>query len=135
MTDIHDWINKLKPLAMAVSQNSYSPYSGFKVGAALVCDNGRTQVGCNFENASFGLTQCAERNAIGAAISAGEVREAAVLDHIERPERLLGDREGAGAIPEDRLSDQVPQEPSRAFGFPAKLVSRLIVDEAMAVPV
>ena len=61
----------LKEMAMVACRNSYSPYSKFSVGAAVMSDDGRAFAGCNVENASYGMTQCAERNAVGAAISAG----------------------------------------------------------------
>ena len=61
----------LKEMAVVACGNSYSPYSKFSVGAAVIDTDGRAFAGCNVENASYGMTQCAERNAIGAAISSG----------------------------------------------------------------
>ena len=58
--------------AQTVRQNSYSPYSGFKVGAAVLTSKGNIYTGTNIENAAFGDTVCAERNAIFAAVCAGE---------------------------------------------------------------
>lgn len=58
--------------AKKASENSYSPYSSFPVGACVLYDNGNRYLGCNVENASYGLAICAERNAISSAISNGE---------------------------------------------------------------
>ena len=68
MTDYEVILKKAKE----VSQNAYTPYSKFNVGACVLCESGNTYTGCNFENASYGLTVCAERNAIGSAVAAGE---------------------------------------------------------------
>ena len=57
--------------ALAVRENAYCPYSGFKVGAALVDDQGQTHVGCNVENAAYPQGNCAETSAIGAMVAAG----------------------------------------------------------------
>ncbi|MBQ3518881.1 MAG: cytidine deaminase [Clostridia bacterium] len=56
----------------SVRKNSYSPYSNYKVGAALLAKSGKIYIGTNFENAAFGAGICAERVALGSAISAGE---------------------------------------------------------------
>ena len=62
---------KLIDLATEVMENSYSPYSRFKVGAAIECGNGAVFTGCNIENAAFGATMCAEAAAVASAVSAG----------------------------------------------------------------
>jgi cytidine deaminase len=59
----------LLQLARAAQQNAHAPYSNFKVGAAVLLENGEIFTGCNVENASYGLTNCAERSAIFAAVS------------------------------------------------------------------
>ena len=63
--------NSLLRLAREAMKMSYSPYSSYPVGAALHCTDGRIFTGCNIENASFGLTNCAERTAMFKAISEG----------------------------------------------------------------
>jgi len=64
-------IEKLYARARSASDNAYSPYSGARVGACVVDDNGNIYSGCNVENSSYGLTQCAERNALATAVAAG----------------------------------------------------------------
>ena len=59
-------------LAEKAMENAYAPYSKFKVGAALLCSDGRVYTGCNIENASYGASNCAERTAVFKAISEGE---------------------------------------------------------------
>ncbi len=65
-------INELINKAKNAREHSYSPYSRFKVGAALKTKNGMVFTGCNIENSSYSLSICAEREAIFKAISAGE---------------------------------------------------------------
>ena len=64
-------IAKLTEMAVEARKNSYSPYSGYAVGAALLCDDGTIITGCNMENAAYGPTLCAERCAIYKAVSEG----------------------------------------------------------------
>ena len=58
--------------AKAAAQNAYVPYSKFKVGACALFENGNIYTGCNVENSSYGLSLCAERNALSTAIAQGE---------------------------------------------------------------
>lgn len=70
---------KLHKLAVEARQNAYAPYSKFKVGAAIVTGDGTVFTGSNVENASFGATVCAERNAIFKAANAGHRNIAQIL--------------------------------------------------------
>lgn len=63
---------RLVDSAVKVREYAYAKYSGFKVGAALLCDDGRIYTGCNIENSSYPATICAERVAFSSAISEGE---------------------------------------------------------------
>ena len=66
--DFQELMNNAKEAA----KNSYSPFSRFAVGAAVITPSGKIYKGCNVENSSFGLTNCAERTAIFKAVSEGE---------------------------------------------------------------
>lgn len=63
---------ELMNIAKEASKNAYCPYSKFSVGACLLYENGNIYSGCNVENSSYGLSLCAERNAISTAIASGE---------------------------------------------------------------
>src|SRR5271165_2860766 len=69
MTPTPEEARLLQQAATQAAENAYAPYSGFRVGAALLLDDGSTVTGCNVENASYGLTICAERSALVRAVS------------------------------------------------------------------
>lgn len=85
MTELE--IQKLIDGAIKARENSYSPYSHFAVGAALLCEDGTIYEGCNIENASYGLTNCAERTAVFKAVSEGHItfKALAVVADTEEP--------------------------------------------------
>ena len=90
--------------AIAAMEYAYAPYSGFRVGAALLCDDGTVYTGCNVENAAFSPTICAERTAFAKAISDGKRSFAALA--------VCGGRDGvlSGICPPCGVCRQVLQE-------------------------
>ncbi|MBU1309629.1 MAG: cytidine deaminase [Gammaproteobacteria bacterium] len=77
----------LQQAAQQAAAQAYAPYSKFPVGVAVLADSGKIYSGCNVENASYGGTVCAERNAIAAAVVAGERKFRALL--VYTPQQLL----------------------------------------------
>src|SRR5882757_5866825 len=70
---------RLEKTARAAAKSAYAPYSKFRVGAAILTESGKIYSGCNVENASYGLCNCAERTAIFTAAAAGERKLKAVV--------------------------------------------------------
>lgn len=103
-------------LAIQATEKAYAPYSGYRVGAALLSKDGRVFTGCNVENASFTPTVCAERTAVFKAVSEG-VRDFAML-------AVAGGKDGiiTGAFPPCGVCRQVLSEFCDA-DFPVLLVS------------
>jgi cytidine deaminase len=79
------WAELLKAASLARGR-AYAPYSGYRVGAAVLAADGRIFAGCNVENASYGLALCAERGAVAAMIAAGTRDVVAVAVVTEGPE-------------------------------------------------
>jgi cytidine deaminase len=77
---------RLLDAAERALRNAHAPYSLYRVGAAVLADGGKIFAGCNLENASYGLTMCAERVAAGAAVAAGHKNIRAIAIVSDGPE-------------------------------------------------
>lgn len=95
---------KLIELAKDAMTRAYAPYSGYKVGAALLCADGTVYQGCNVENAAYGPSNCAERTAIFKAVSEGHLKFTAIA--------VCGGKDGVitGAFPPCGVCRQVMRE-------------------------
>lgn len=84
--------DRLIAAATEARRNAYAPYSKYPVGAAVETSDGRVFAGCNVENASSGLTICAERVAVGAAVSAGarDIKSVVVVTNSDPPAAPCG---------------------------------------------
>jgi len=78
-------LKKLKAAARTAASRAYAPYSGFRVGAAVLGASGKIHAGCNVENVSYGLSNCAERSAIFNAVSGGEKKLECVVIYTPTP--------------------------------------------------
>ena len=108
-------VNMLIKQAVEAMGNAYAPYSGYKVGAALLCADGTVYTGCNIENAAFSPTVCAERTAIFKAVSEGKREFTAIA--------VCGGKNGVitGFFPPCGVCRQVLAEFCRA-DFPVYLI-------------
>ena len=95
---------ELVSLAKTAMENAYAPYSGYRVGAALLAADGKVYTGCNIENASFSPTICAERTAFAKAVSEGQRNFSAIA--------VCGGKDGIieGAFPPCGVCRQVMAE-------------------------
>lgn len=82
-------LRKLETAARKAAAKAYAPYSKFRVGAAVLTGSGKIFTGCNVENASYGLTNCAERIAVFTAVSHGERRVSACVVYTPTPEPMM----------------------------------------------
>jgi cytidine deaminase len=82
-------LRRLAQTARQAAKSSYSPYSKFAVGAAVLADSGKIYAGCNVENASYGLCNCAERTAIFTGVAAGERHFRAVVVYTPTPQPTM----------------------------------------------
>jgi cytidine deaminase len=108
--------------ALEGQKNSYAPYSGKHIGAAVLMDNGKIYSGCNVENASYGGTVCAERTAIFKAISDGakKIKEVMVVSSEQNPWPPCGFCRqviAEFASPETKIHLSNPQGQSRTLKF------------------
>lgn len=92
-----DPLEQLLVASREAYENSYSPYSKFRVGAAVLAADGRMFRGTNVENASYGLTVCAERVALWSGVAAGATRFVALAVSMGSPTQTAGERMPCGA--------------------------------------
>ena len=109
--------------AKKIAEMAYAPYSMFRVGAALLCEDGEIITGVNVENRSFGLTTCAERNAICAAVAQGKKRFLALAVNTPDIEEPTGP---CGACRQVLSEFMLPDAPVRFAGKGFKQVDTTI---------
>lgn len=93
------WIKKIVSVqeliaeAFEARRQAYAPYSGYRVGACVLCENDRMYRGCNIENASYGATNCAERTAVFKAVSEGnrKITAVAIVGGTDEEEKVMSD--------------------------------------------
>ncbi len=121
--DIPMRMEKLFEAARGAAEASYSPYSRFRVGAALLCEDGTVVTGTNVENRSFGLTICAERSAVVAAVGSGRRRFVALAIATPDSEAPVGP---CGACRQVLSEFMPPESPVRFGGSGGEVVDTTI---------
>ena len=113
--------DKLMDLAKEAMEHAYAPYSGYKVGAALLCADGTVYQGCNIENAAYGPTNCAERTAIFKAVYDGHRHFTAIA--------VCGGKDGmiTGPFPPCGVCRQVMRSSARMFFSSTRLTQKALV--------
>lgn len=106
-------------LAIGQLQYSYTPYSGFKVGAALLTKDGKFYTGCNIENAAFTPTNCAERTAFFKAVSEGE-REFRAICIVGGKDGVLTEYAAPCGVCRQVMMEFCDRKPFRSFWRPVK---------------
>jgi cytidine deaminase len=85
MTEKQDIFDRLYSAAADAREKAHAHYSGFKVGASILAGSGKIYSGCNIESSSYGLSMCAERNALSIALCEGEIEFSAILIVADTP--------------------------------------------------
>ncbi|MHB1125785.1 MAG: cytidine deaminase [Bacillota bacterium] len=119
---------ELVQIALGAMKNAYAPYSRFSVGAAVLTRGGRFYTGCNVENASFGLTVCAERIAIFKAISEGD-REFISLAIVADTDSYCSPCGACRQVIAEFGGDTLVIMGNRRGEFQAKQISQLLPDQ------
>ncbi len=99
---------RLLGCAVKATKNAYSPYSGFKVGAAVLGDDGNIYIGANVENASYGLTVCAERTAIFGMINGGGKKIVAIAVFCDAAKSCMPCGSCRQVVSEFALNNHIP---------------------------
>ncbi len=117
--------------AKEAMQTAYAPYSGYTVGAALLCEDGSVYTGCNVENASYGATNCAERTAFFKAVSDGKRKFTAIA--------ICGGKDGSvdGEFPPCGICRQVMREfcedDFKIYLYGEKIIKTYTLEELLPV--
>lgn len=113
--------------AISAREFAYAPYSGFRVGAALLGKSGKVYLGCNVENAAYSVTNCAERTAIFKAVSEGE-REFTAIAIVGGREEMVSETCAPCGVCRQALSEFCDGDLRVVLGTPDKLLIYTLAD-------